>query len=125
QEFDLIRLRENIKLGQRLDSVQVEVWSDDNWKPLASATSIGSTRLIKLEQPIRASKLRLKLYAPVAPTLSDFALFKEANSDFKFDHADRKKIAKDQITIISADKNVKLASDNNDKTVWETILSNQ
>lgn len=125
QEFDLIRLRENIKLGQRLDSVQVEVWSDDNWKPLASATSIGSTRLIKLEKPVRASKLRLKLYAPVAPTLSDFALFKEAKSDFKFDHADRKKIAKDQITIISADKNVKLASDNNDKTVWETILSNQ
>lgn len=125
QEFDLIRLRENIKLGQRLDSVQVEVWSEDQWKPLASATSIGATRLIKLEKPIRASKLKLKLYAPVAPTLSDFALFKEAVSDFKFDHADRKKIAKDQIMIISGDKNVKLASDNDDKTVWETILSNQ
>ncbi|PST83023.1 alpha-L-fucosidase [Pedobacter yulinensis] len=78
KRFDLIRLRENIKLGQRLDSVKVEIQRDGGWKALATATSIGSTRLIKLKAPVQAERLRLKLYAPVAPTLSDLALFLEA-----------------------------------------------
>jgi len=125
EEFDLIRLRENIKLGQRIDSVQIEQWTDAGWKPLAHATSIGANKIIKLPKPIRASKLKLNLYAPVSPALSDFGLFKEADSDFKFDRADRKKIAKDQITITSADKHVKKAIDNNDQTIWQTILSTQ
>jgi alpha-L-fucosidase len=112
-------------LGQRIDSVKVDVWANGSWKPLASATSIGANRLIKLAEPVRATKLRVHLYAPVAPTLSDFALFKEAKSDFKFDQADRKKIAKDQLNIISGDKHSKKAVDNDDKTVWETILSSQ
>lgn len=75
--FDIIRLRENIKLGQRLDSVWMDVWEDEAWKPLASATSIGSSRLIRLSEPITAARLRLRLFAPVAVALSDFGLFKE------------------------------------------------
>lgn len=75
--FDLIRLRENIKLGQRIDSIKIENWSDQRWQPLAQATSIGANRLVKLENPIQAKKLKITVYAPVAITLSDFALFKE------------------------------------------------
>ena len=41
-KFDLIQLRENIKLGQRIDSVSVERWENNSWKPLAKATSIGA-----------------------------------------------------------------------------------
>ncbi|NGM72751.1 alpha-L-fucosidase [Sphingobacterium sp. SGL-16] len=85
KEFDLIRIRENIKLGQRLDSVVVEKWNDGNWEKIASATSIGANRLIKLGTAIKATKLKVKLYAPVAPTLSDFALFKEYDEPFAFD----------------------------------------
>src|SRR5690606_23067369 len=76
--FDIIRLRQNIKLGQRLDSVWVDVWAGGEWKSLVSATSIGSSRLIQLDEPISASRLRLRLFAPVAVALSDFGLFKEA-----------------------------------------------
>lgn len=85
QEFDIIRLRENIKLGQRLDSVQVEVFENGGWRKLASATSIGANRLIKLEKPIKAARLRVNLFAPVVPTLSDFGLFKEFDEPFSFD----------------------------------------
>ncbi|GGH21868.1 alpha-L-fucosidase [Sphingobacterium alkalisoli] len=84
QEFDIIRLRENIKLGQRLDSVRIDMWADGQWKHVGSATSIGASRLIKLDQPIQAQKIKLSLFAPVAPTLSDFGLFKEAASNFSF-----------------------------------------
>lgn len=85
QTFDIIRLRENIKLGQRLDSVLVEVFQGNSWHVLAKATSIGANRLIKLDKPVTAQQLRLTLYAPVAPTLSDFALFKEDFKPFVFD----------------------------------------
>ncbi|WP_129714143.1 alpha-L-fucosidase [Pedobacter sp. SYP-B3415] len=78
KRFNLIRLRENIKLGQRLDSAVVEVHLKGAWHRLASATSIGSTRLIRLSAPVQAARLRLRLYAPVAPALSDFGLFLEA-----------------------------------------------
>ncbi|NGM66641.1 alpha-L-fucosidase [Sphingobacterium sp. SGR-19] len=84
QEFDIIRLRENIKLGQRLDSVSISISQDNEWVPLASATSIGANRLIHLGQPVKATKLKIKLYAPVAPTLSDFGLFKEFKEPFTF-----------------------------------------
>lgn len=85
QVFDIIRIRENIKLGQRLDSVVIDVLKDGKWNRLAAATSIGANRLIKLEKPISAQKLKVKLYAPVAPTLSDFGLFKEYDEAFSFD----------------------------------------
>lgn len=86
KEFDIIRLKENIKLGQRLDSVVVEIGNKDKWEYLASATSIGANRLIKLDRPVKAQKLKIKLYAPVVPTLSDFALFKEFDEQFSFDN---------------------------------------
>ncbi|HMR19303.1 MAG TPA: discoidin domain-containing protein, partial [Sphingobacterium sp.] len=85
QTFDIIRLRENIKLGQRLDSVVVEVFQNDDWKRLASATSIGANRLVKLSNPVTAARIRLQLFAPVTPTLSDFALFKEYQEAFSFE----------------------------------------
>ncbi len=121
--FDLIRLRENIKLGQRLDSVRVSIWENNAWKPIAQATSIGANRLIKLSSPVEAQRLKVELFAPVAPTLSEFALFKEAVSDFKFASTDRKRVAKQDMTIISADKHVSNAIDNDLKTIWETTTS--
>lgn len=116
QEFDIIRLRENIKLGQRLDSVIIDVYRDDNWYPLAKATSIGATRLIKLENPIRAAKLRVRLYAPVVPTLSDFGLFKEFTEDFKFDYTvpSKEKVSSSNFKLVN--KSWKMAVDNNAQT---------
>lgn len=75
--FDIVQLRENIKLGQRLDSVVLSYWDAGEWKHLAKATSIGANRLIKLPEEVTTTKVRIQLFAPVAPTLSDFGLFKE------------------------------------------------
>ena len=77
QAFNVIRLRENIKLGQRIDSVKIEALANGKWKLIAKATSIGACRLIKLPESITASKIRIYLYAPVAIALSDIGLFKE------------------------------------------------
>jgi alpha-L-fucosidase len=76
--FNVIRLRENIKLGQRIDSLAIDAFVGSKWQQIASATSIGGNRLIRLTQNITAAKLRLRITgSPVAIALSDFGLFKE------------------------------------------------
>ncbi len=76
--FNVIRVRENIKLGQRIESFAVDAWLNGAWKQIAAATSIGSNRLVRLPQNITTSKVRLRITgSPVCIALSDFGLFKE------------------------------------------------
>lgn len=78
KSFNVIRLRENIKLGQRISSFEIEAFIAGKWKKIASATSIGANRLIRLPQTIKAEKVRLLITgSPVAIALSDFGLYKE------------------------------------------------
>jgi alpha-L-fucosidase len=76
--FNVIRLRENIKLGQRIDSVAVDMLKNSAWQEIATATSIGANRLIRLDHAVTGNKLRLRITgAPVAIALSDIGLFRE------------------------------------------------
>jgi len=117
KEFDIIRLRENIKLGQRLDSVVVEVFQGRSWKRLASATSIGANRLIKLANPMKASKLRIRLYAPVVPTLSDFGLFKEYEEAFQFGQTGQGQIKLEKAAFTLQSPVLGQATDGNSHTI--------
>ena len=76
--FNIIRLRENIKLGQRIDGIAVDAWQNGKWQQIASATSIGGNRLIRLPKDIETNKVRLRITkSPVCIALSDFGLYKE------------------------------------------------
>ena len=76
--FNVIRIREAIRFGQRIDALAVDRWEAKSWQPVASATSIGPCRLIRLAQPVTASRLRLRVTnASASPILSEFALFAE------------------------------------------------
>lgn len=77
--FNVVRLRENIKLGQRMDAIALDAWQDGKWQEIATATSIGGNRLIRLKDDVTTTKVRLRITAAaVSPALSDFGLFKEA-----------------------------------------------
>jgi len=78
-DLDLIRMRENIKLGQRVKKVTVSTW-DGAWKEVASATSVGACRLIALDHPLRTTCLRIA-FATDAPCLavSEVGLFKRSS----------------------------------------------
>jgi len=76
-KFSIIQFRENIKLGQRIDSLQVEMLKNNQWVPLAKAISIGANRLIRLQEAVITSKIRVHIYAPVSIALSDIGLFME------------------------------------------------
>jgi alpha-L-fucosidase len=75
--FNVVRLRENIRLGQRIEAVAVDVWKDGAWSKIAEATSIGPCRLIRTSTDVSAPCVRLRITeSPVSPTLSEFALFR-------------------------------------------------
>lgn len=76
--FDVISMQEYIPLGQRIDSFTVEVFENNNWNMVNAGASIGAKRLIKLGKPVSASKIRIKLKAPVALTLSEIGVYKLA-----------------------------------------------
>ena len=76
--FNVIRLREAIRFGQRIDAVTVERWNGSAWESVAQATSIGARRLIRLEKPVTASRVRLRVTQSAAPPMiAEFALFAE------------------------------------------------
>lgn len=97
--FNVIRLRENIKLGQRIDSIAVDAFENGEWKKIGAATSIGANRLIRLEKDITTDKVRLRITgAPVCIALSDFGLYREP-AHIKAPHISRDKAG--MVTISS------------------------
>ncbi len=76
--FRVIRMREAIRFGQRIDRVAVDRWNGGAWVQLAAATAIGARRLIRIERPVAAQRLRLRVTeASASPALSEFAVFAE------------------------------------------------
>ncbi|HLV79284.1 MAG TPA: alpha-L-fucosidase, partial [Chthonomonadaceae bacterium] len=76
--FDVIRLREAIALGQRVDAFAVDAWLEGAWKAVGSATSVGSCRLIHLDHPVTTRKVRLRITrSPVCIALYGFGLFRQ------------------------------------------------
>jgi alpha-L-fucosidase len=75
--FNVVRLREYLPLGQRVEAFALDQWRDGRWVQFADATSIGSCRLVRSE-PITTSRIRLRIaQAPVCPAISELALFAE------------------------------------------------
>lgn len=75
QEFNIIQIKENIKLGQRVDSIQVENYQSGKWTIIGKATSIGANRIIRLKDTIQTRTLRIRIYAPVSPAISELGLY--------------------------------------------------
>jgi alpha-L-fucosidase len=77
QTFNMIRLREDIRLGLRVEGVAVDAWADGKWNEIAKAESIGSCHLWRVPKTT-TGKVRIRVTkAPVCPALSDFGLFLE------------------------------------------------
>lgn len=75
--FNVIRLRENIKLGQRVNKWEVEVMQNGEWKQYASGQAIGSCRLIRGKK-VTTDKIRLRIInADACPCISEFSMYFE------------------------------------------------
>jgi alpha-L-fucosidase len=75
QEVKYVLLQEYIKLGQRVKSFTIEVWSGGRWLPVAEATTIGYKRIVKLE-PVQTDRIRISILASKAcPLISNVEIF--------------------------------------------------
>jgi alpha-L-fucosidase len=72
--FNIVRLRENIKLGQRIEAFELDAWRDGGWRTFAQATSIGACRIVRAN--VTTSRVRLRITkSPVQPALSELGLY--------------------------------------------------
>jgi alpha-L-fucosidase len=75
--FNVVRLREYLPLGQRVEAFALDIWKDNKWQEFASGTSIGNCKLVR-GKPVTTSMVRLRITrASVCPAISEFALFAE------------------------------------------------
>jgi alpha-L-fucosidase len=73
--FNVILLRENIKLGQRVDDWAVDAWIDGKWKEYAKGSAIGSSRMIRGDY-ISTDKIRVRILKSAASIcLSDLHIY--------------------------------------------------
>jgi len=78
--FNVIRLREAIALGQRVEKFAVEARVGAEWKSVAAGESIGAARILRLDSPIEAAQVRVKVEQSPAPlALSEFGLYLEGD----------------------------------------------
>jgi alpha-L-fucosidase len=74
--FNVLRLRENIRLGQRIGAFQIEAFTSA-WTLWMKGTSIGMCRIMRSPQPVTARAVRLRITdSPVCPALSEFSVFR-------------------------------------------------
>jgi len=73
----VIRLREYLPLGQRIEGYAIDQWSDGEWKEFAKGTSVGNARLVRV-QKISTTKIRIRITGAAAPpAISEIGVFTE------------------------------------------------
>lgn len=74
--FDILSIQENISVGQRIERFAFEYRSGDEWKEVASGSTVGYKRLLRFPK-LRAQKLRLKILSSRSnPALSEIGLYR-------------------------------------------------
>jgi alpha-L-fucosidase len=75
--FNVVRLREYLPLGQRIEAFALDLLKEGQWVEFASGTSVGNSRLVH-GQKITTDQVRLRITkSPVCPALSEVGLFIE------------------------------------------------
>ena len=75
--FNVVRLREYLPLGQRIEAFEIDEWDEGGWKQFAKGTSIGNCRLTR-SPDITTNKIRLRITRSGAPpAISEIGIFKE------------------------------------------------
>ena len=75
-EFNRLMIQENIHLGQRVRKFTVEAFAEDQWKEIASQTTIGRKRILRFPN-VTANAVRLNILdSKACPVISNFEIYK-------------------------------------------------
>ena len=76
--FDVVRVREQIRLGQRVDEFALDAFEKGEWKEVLKGSSIGNQAMLKLPSPVTTDKVRLRITkAAACPTISELSLLRQ------------------------------------------------
>ncbi|KOU57106.1 alpha-1,3/4-fucosidase [Streptomyces sp. MMG1533] len=77
REVDRIRLAEDIRHGQQVESFVVEAHREGSWSQVARAGTIGASRILLLAAPVRARRWRVRVTgAREAVRIAEFGLYR-------------------------------------------------
>ena len=91
QEFNVIRLEEMIRLGQRVSEYKIEAWNDPakSWQELNHGFTIGYRKLDRFPK-VKASKVRLTiLQSRACPTIKSFGVHLDTVSPAEYFQPDK------------------------------------
>jgi len=75
QLIEYVMLQEYIKLGQRVKSFTIEVLQNGQWEKVASATTIGYKRIVRIN-PVETKKIRINITgAKACPVISNVEIY--------------------------------------------------
>jgi len=75
--FNVVRIREYLPLGQRVEGFALDQWQDNQWVEFAKGASIGNCRLVR-GKSVTTSKVRLRItQSSVCPAIAELGLFAE------------------------------------------------
>ncbi len=74
--FNVVRLREYLPLGQRVETYALDDWKGGKWVEFAKGEAIGNCRLVRGDSII-TRKVRVRFRGPVCPAISEVGLFIE------------------------------------------------
>ena len=81
--FNIVRIREYLPLGQRIDDWALDAWHLGAWQEFARGSAIGARRLVRTPA-LTTTKVRLRITkAAACPALSEFGLFAEPSSSIR------------------------------------------
>jgi alpha-L-fucosidase len=73
--FNVARIKEAIREGQRIEQFTIEYHDGGAWRPAAAGTTVGDQRLLRFPA-VTAARVRLRIESSrVRPTLSELGLF--------------------------------------------------
>jgi alpha-L-fucosidase len=73
--FSVVRLREYVPLGQRIEAFALDTWQTDCWVEFARPTSIGNCRLVR-NRALTTDRIRLRILRSAScPAISEIAVF--------------------------------------------------
>lgn len=128
--FDVVRVREEIRLGQRVAAWALDAEIGGEWREVVRGQTIGAQAMLVLPRSVKTSRVRLRITeSDACPCISELSLFKlPAGLDLKksavapmFSSGVSK--AKWKIVSAPAGTNAQAAIDGDAGTFWHTHLN--
>lgn len=77
--FDVINVQEDLTVGMRTQSFAVDRWTGSAWTQIATDTTVGYKKLVRLAEPVTTSRIRLRVTGSrAAPAIAAVGLYQRA-----------------------------------------------